>query len=136
MVSHPLIGQKAPQITLPSTTAESYELNPGTTGRPLVVFFYPAAGTYGCTKESCSFRDALNLSETFKRTKCEVVGISGDTVEKQKAFAEDNALTYPLLCDTEGKAKKLYSVSRGLMNMSDGRATFVIDANGTVVDVY
>lgn len=120
MTPHPLIGKQAPSITLPSATSESYTLSPGTTGHPLALFFYPAAGTYGCTREACSFRDALSNSKVYKDTGCEVVGISGDPVTKQKKFVDEQGLGYPVLCDTEGKARKDYSVGKALFGLSEG----------------
>ncbi len=79
-------------------------------------------GTYGCTRESCEFRDALQTSEVFKRTECEVVGVSSDGQVKQKKFVDENGLPYPVLCDTEQEARKLYMVGRGLMNMTEGKS--------------
>lgn len=122
MAPHPLIGQAAPAITLPSATEESYTLDPSTSTRPIVLFFYPAAFTHGCTKEVCSFRDAQD-SEIYKNTNVQIVGISGDAVEKQKRFAEEHKLSYPLLCDTESKAKKAYHVGKGLFGLTEGEMT-------------
>ena len=65
---------------------------------PVVVsiFFYPAAGSAVCTKEACAFRDALAGDEAYKATGLEVVGISADSVEKQKKFVDDNKLSVSL----------------------------------------
>ncbi|KAG8858747.1 hypothetical protein FRB96_004884 [Tulasnella sp. 330] len=136
MAVHPLIGKRAPEVTLPSATSEPYALKPGSTGRPMAIFFYPASGTYGCTKEACEFRDALAKKEVFKRTECDVVGISCDPPEKQKMFVDQHGLPYPVLSDTTEEASKLYSVNKGLLGLSKGRVTFFIDRDGTVLDVY
>ncbi|KAG9011051.1 hypothetical protein FRB94_008968 [Tulasnella sp. JGI-2019a] len=133
---HPLIGKRAPEVTLLSATSEPYVLKPGTTCRPMAIFFYPASGTYGCTREACEFRDALAKKEIFKRTECDIVGISCDPPEKQKLFVDQNDLPYPVLSDTAEEASKLYSVSKGLLGLSKGRVTFFIDRDGTVLDVY
>ena len=65
---------------------------------PVVLFFYPAAMTYGCTKESCHFRD---LGAEFAAVGTQRVGISADTVAKQKQFDEKESLGYPLLSDPD-----------------------------------
>ncbi|CAE7114601.1 unnamed protein product [Rhizoctonia solani] len=116
-----LIGQPAPALALPSATGEQFELDPATAGRPTVIFFFPAAGTYGCTKEVCSFRDALSSNELYKTHNVQIVGISGDAAAKQKAFVDAQGLSYPMLCDTDGEAP---------------RVTFCIDKEGVVRSVY
>ncbi|KIO20466.1 hypothetical protein M407DRAFT_137165 [Tulasnella calospora MUT 4182] len=117
---HPLIGKKAPEVTLPSANGAPYDLKPGASGRPLALFFYPASGTYGCTREACSFRDALSSSDVFKSTECDVVGISKDPPAQQKAFVDQHGLPYPVLSDAEGKAREAYEVGRGLFNLTEG----------------
>ncbi|KAF7346276.1 Peroxiredoxin Q [Mycena sanguinolenta] len=114
-----LIGKPAPAITLPNYDGESFTLTPGTKGTPTVVFFYPKAGSYGCTKEACQFRDAIAEKDTYKPGKVEVVGISPDSVEKQKVFVEKNKLTYPVLSDSKGEAAKAYGVGKGLFGLAD-----------------
>ncbi|KAI0076767.1 peroxiredoxin Q [Panus rudis PR-1116 ss-1] len=131
---HPLIGQPAPPLSLPDTTGETYNLTPGQNGAPIALFFYPKAGTYGCTKEACQFRDAIAEKGTFGGRNVQVVGISGDTVEKQKEFKEKNGLTYPILSDGKGEARKAYHVGKGLLGLVDARVTFIIDSQGIVRD--
>jgi len=133
---HPLINQAAPAITLPDSDGKDFTIEPGKSGQPMALFFYPASGTYGCTKEACTFRDAIKANEVFKRSKCEVIGISGDAVQKQKSFSDEHGLGYPILSDANGEARKLYKVSKGLMGMSEGRVTFFVDPSGKVMDVY
>lgn len=77
-MSHPMIGQKAPMLRLPSTpSGAEYALPIGDTN--IALFFFPKANTTGCTKEACSFRDARNENVVFKRLEGDltVVGISG-----------------------------------------------------------
>ncbi|KDN33170.1 hypothetical protein RSAG8_13741, partial [Rhizoctonia solani AG-8 WAC10335] len=131
-----LIGQAAPAVTLPSATDEQFELDPATAGRPTVIFFFPAAGTFGCTKEACSFRDALSSNELYKTQNVQIVGISGDAVAKQKAFVDAQGLPYPMLCDTEGEARKKYQVGKGLLGFSEARVTFCVDKEGVVRNVF
>ncbi|KAH9936267.1 peroxiredoxin Q [Fomitopsis serialis] len=130
--SHSLIGKPAPPLTLPNHDGETYTLTPGANGVPISLFFYPESGSFGCTKEACNFRDALAAKELYKRTKVEIVGVSKDPVEKQKAFVEKQKLTYPVLSDANGEARKAYHVGKGLMGLTDARVTFFIDSKGIV----
>ncbi|KAH9841520.1 peroxiredoxin Q [Rhodofomes roseus] len=132
--SHPLIGKPAPTLTLPNHNGETYTITPGANGVPIALFFYPESGSFGCTKEACDFRDALAAKELYKRTKVDIVGVSKDPVEKQKAFVEKQKLTYPVLSDANGEARKAYHVGKGLMGLTDARVTFFIDSKGVVRD--
>ncbi|KAI0770347.1 peroxiredoxin Q, partial [Fomes fomentarius] len=133
---HPLIGTNAPTLTLPGADGETYTLTPGTKGVPVALFFYPKSGSYGCTKEACQFRDALAEKDLFKRTKVEIVGVSSDPVDKQKAFVDKQKLTYPVLSDAKGEARKAYHVGKGLFGLAEtARVTFFIDQEGVVRDV-
>ncbi|KAJ7780626.1 peroxiredoxin Q [Mycena maculata] len=130
-----LIGKQAPSITLPNYDGESFTLTPGEKGVPIALFFYPKAGSFGCTKEACQFRDAIAENDTFKAGKLEVIGISPDSVEKQKTFVEKNKLTYPVLSDSKGEAAKAYNVGKGLLGFAGvARVTIVIDGKGIVRD--
>ena len=126
-------GQTAPAFTLSDHTGRSVSLG-DFTGRKLIIFFYPAAMTPGCTKEACDFRDSLIR---LQRAGYEVVGISPDKPEKLAKFVEKESLTYPLLSDT-GRAvmdaygaygeKTLY----GKKVVGVIRSTIVIGPDGTV----
>ena len=97
---------------------------------PVVLFFYPAAMTKGCTMESCHFRD---LGAEFASVGAQRVGISGDTVEKQKEFADAHEFDYPLLADTEGTVAELFGVKRSFGISPVKRMTFVIDRDRKVL---
>ncbi|KAG7088464.1 hypothetical protein E1B28_012453 [Marasmius oreades] len=129
-----LINKEAPSVTIPDENDKPYTIEPGKSGKPLVLFFYPKSGSYGCTKEACQFRDAISEKGSFKSDKVTVIGISGDPVEKQKLFVEKQKLTFPVLSDKEGKARKAYNVGRGMMGLTDARVTFIIDEKGIVRD--
>ncbi|THV05290.1 peroxiredoxin Q [Dendrothele bispora CBS 962.96] len=131
-----LIGKPAPSLTLPNYDGESYTVSPGKDSIPLVLFFYPRSGSFGCTKEACQFRDALAEKETFRNDKVRVVGISQDAVEKQKLFVEQHKLPYPVLSDAKGEARKAYYVGRGLLGLVEGRITFIIDKKGVLRDAF
>ncbi|KAI0785239.1 thioredoxin-like protein [Abortiporus biennis] len=130
---HPLVGKQAPELTLPDANGQPFTLKPGS-GTPIALFFYPKAGTYGCTKEACSFRDNIAEKGVYSTTNVQVVGVSGDPVQKQKQFVESQKLTYPILSDEKGEARKAYSIGKALFGLTDARTTFIIDSKGVVRD--
>jgi thioredoxin-dependent peroxiredoxin len=99
---------------------------------PVVLFFYPAAMTYGCTKESCHFRD---LKSEFDAVGAQRIGISADSVDKQKQFSDKHSFDYPLLSDPERVVAAQFGVKRGTGLLPNKRTTFVIDTDGRVLDV-
>ncbi|HMD46946.1 MAG TPA: peroxiredoxin [Acidimicrobiales bacterium] len=101
-------------------------------GGPVVLFFYPGAMTYGCTKESCHFRD---LSAEFAAVGAQRVGISADTVEKQKQFSDKHGFDYPLLSDPDRKVAGQLGVKRSVSIVPVKRATFVIDTDRSILEV-
>ena len=126
-------GETAPDFTLTDHTGRQVSLH-DLRGRRLVVFFYPAAMTPGCTKEACDFRDSL---EPLQSAGYEVLGISPDKPEKLAKFVEKESLTYPLLADPDREVltawgaygeKKLYGKTvTGVI-----RSTVVVNEDGTV----
>ncbi|GAA0807640.1 peroxiredoxin [Spirilliplanes yamanashiensis] len=101
---------------------------------PVVLFFYPAAMTTGCTKESCHFRD---LAAEFAAVGAQRVGISRDAVERQAEFADRHGFDYPLLSDPDQAVAERMGVRRRLPlgALSSRRMTFVIGTDRRVVDV-
>ena len=95
----------------------------------MVIFFYPADNTPGCTAQVCSFRDQ---HQDFAEAGARVVGISGDSVESHAAFVKERGLPYTLLSDAGNRVRKAFGVPRGLLGLSPGRVTFVLDDSGTV----
>lgn len=87
-----------------------------------------SAGTYGCTREACEFRDAITANDHFKRTGVQVVGISGDAIAKQKKFVDEHKLGYPILSDATGEARKAYSVPKGFFGLTDGESRVSVSA--------
>jgi peroxiredoxin Q/BCP len=98
----------------------------------VVLFFYPAAQSRGCTKESCHFRD---LAAEFDAQGAQRVGISMDDAARQARFAQKNALGFPLLVDVGGRVAALYGVKRGIDLLRVKRVTFVINTDRTLIDV-
>jgi thioredoxin-dependent peroxiredoxin len=99
---------------------------------PVVLFFYPAALSAGCTKESCHFR---NLSAEFTALGAQPVGISMDSADRQAQFATKNGFGFPLLADLDGEVARHYGVKRALGFLKVKRATFVIGQDMVVRDV-
>jgi thioredoxin-dependent peroxiredoxin len=100
---------------------------------PVVLFFYPAALSPGCTVEACHFRD---ITAELKAVGGQPVGISGDGVERQAEFANRHRLGYPLLSDADGAVRKQFGLKRGLFGVTaTQRVTFVIDTDRRVLAV-
>jgi thioredoxin-dependent peroxiredoxin len=125
------VGAKAPDFTLPSQSKEMLRLK-DLLGKPVVLFFYPKDNTLGCTKEVCAFRDDF---EEFGKLDAEVIGISSDSVESHKAFAEKHNLPFALLSDEGSKLRMLYGVPNTL-GLIPGRVTYVIDEQGVVRHIF
>jgi thioredoxin-dependent peroxiredoxin len=126
-------GDQAPDFTLPDADGKETTLS-DLRGQKVIVYFYPAASTPGCTTQACDFRD--NLS-SMKSAGYAVLGISPDEPAKQKRFRDEENVNFPLLCDPSRKTleaygafgeKKLYGKTvTGVL-----RSTFVIDEDGVI----
>ena len=126
-------GDTAPDFTLPDADGKDVSLS-DFRGRRVVVYFYPAAMTPGCTTQACDFRDSLS---SLAASGVDVVGISPDKPEKLAKFRERDSLTFPLLSDPSRSALEAYG-AYGEKTM-DGqtvtgviRSTFVVDADGKI----
>lgn len=120
-----LVGSPAPDFELPDQSGRLVQLR-SFRGSPLVLFFYPKDDTSVCTREACAFRDSL-----LQFGRAQVLGVSSDSVESHRRFAEKFSLPYPLLSDSGGQVRRLFRVKR-TFGILPGRATFVIDAEGIV----
>jgi peroxiredoxin Q/BCP len=127
-------GDMAPDFDLPDQHGTPRQLSTLLAGGPVVLFFYPAAMTTGCTAEACNFRD---LAAEYAEAGAQRVGISRDPVAKQKKFADLHNFDYPLLSDPENSAAEAYGIKRKLPlgPLSVKRMTFVIDTDRTVLEV-
>ncbi|MCV7422785.1 peroxiredoxin [Mycobacterium yunnanensis] len=127
-------GDVVDEFELPDQTGTVRSLTSLLADGPIVLFFYPAAMTPGCTKEACHFRD---LASEFASLGASRVGISTDAVDKQAKFAHEQNFDYPLLSDADGVVAARFGVKRGLLGklMPVKRTTFVIDVDRTVLDV-
>ncbi|GAA0598209.1 peroxiredoxin [Actinomadura livida] len=126
------VGDVVDDFELPDETGEPRTLTGLLEKGPVVLFFYPAAMTPGCTAEACHFRDvAAELAEAGAHP----VGVSADPVAKQKEFADRNTLGYPLLSDPDGRVRERFGVKRGIALLPTRRQTFVIDTDRRVLAV-
>ncbi|MFJ6907268.1 peroxiredoxin [Streptomyces griseoluteus] len=126
------VGDIVEDFTLPDETGSERRLTELLADGPVVLFFYPAALTPGCTAEACHFRD---LAGEFAAAGARPVGISGDTVEKQQEFAGRHTLGMPLLSDPDGTIRERFGVKRGFTLAPTKRVTFVIGQDRTVLEI-
>ena len=126
------IGDRAPDFTLPSQKGENVTLTQFLGKKNVVLYFYPKDESPGCTREACTFRDSYEL---FTDLGAEVIGVSADSVESHKAFAEHHNLPFTLLSDVDNAVRKLYGVASTL-GIIPGRVTFIIDKKGVVRHVF
>ena len=135
--------EPAPDFTLPAVGSEDVVKNDQVhlqelRGRSVVLYFYPKDDTPGCTKEACSFRDA---NRQMQKLGVVVLGVSADSIESHKKFAEKYGLSYPLLADTDTTVSQLYGVWKeknfyGKKFLGVSRETFLIDKKGIVRKVW
>jgi peroxiredoxin Q/BCP len=123
-------GDSVADFALPDQTGETQRLSDLLVAGPVVLFFYPAAMTYGCTKESCHFRD---LKAEFDEVGAQRVGISADPVDKQLQFAQKHNFDYPLLSDVDRAVAETFGVKRRSNLLRVKRSTFVIDTDSTLI---
>jgi peroxiredoxin Q/BCP len=125
-------GDEVPDFELPDQDGATRSLSELLENGPVVLFFYPAAMTPGCTKESCHFRD---LGSEFAAAGAQRVGISADPVAKQRAFADKHTFDFPLLSDEDKKVAAIFGVKRTLSFLPNKRTTFVIGTDRKVLAV-
>lgn len=127
------VGDKAPAFSLPDADGNTVTLS-DFTGRKVIVYFYPAASTPGCTKQACDFRDSL---AELNDAGLDVIGISPDKPAKLAKFRDAEGLTFPLLSDPDKQVltawgafgeKSMYGKTvQGVI-----RSTFLVDESGTI----
>jgi peroxiredoxin Q/BCP len=126
-------GDPAPAFSLPDADGRPVSLA-DFRGRRVIVYFYPAAMTPGCTTQACDFRDSLSA---LNGAGVDVVGISPDPVEKLAQFREQQSLTFPLLSDVDKTVLNAYGAygeknNYGKIVLGVIRSTFVIDPDGKI----
>ena len=141
------VGDEAPQFTLKDDQGKDWNSADHFGKKTVVIYFYPADMTGGCTKQACGFRDN---AQKLKEKGIEVVGISGDSVRNHQLFKKAHDLNFTLLADTEGKVADLFGVPYSLgektvfaeidgqkeslvRNITTQRWTFVVGPDGKVL---
>ncbi len=123
-------GQKAPDFELADQAGKRHTLKSLLKDGPLILYFYPADFTPGCTKEACSFRD---LHQDLLRAKLRVVGVSPQDVDSHRRFAEQHGLNFPLLADPDKAVVKAYELD-GPLGFGVRRGTYLIGRDGRIQD--
>ena len=123
-------GELAPEFELPDQDGHKRRLTDLTGGKPLILYFYPADFTPGCTKEACDLRD---LHAQILASGLRVVGVSPQAPESHRRFRDEHGLPFILLSDENKIAIKAFDVD-GPLGIGVRRATFLIDGKRRIVD--
>ena len=131
------VGDKAPSFKLKNQDAKTISLS-DFKGKPVVLYFYPKDDTSGCTKEACNFRDEF---PKFGKLKAEIIGVSADSVESHKKFAQKYKLPFNLLSDEKKEVLEKYGVWQeksmyGRKYMGIVRTTVIIDSSGKISNIF
>ncbi len=124
-------GDRAPDFSLQAQDGKEMSLH-GLLGKNVVVYFYPKDFTRGCTTEAKTFSESY---DKLLEMGAEVIGISSDSTESHRGFAEECGVRFPLVSDTDGRVRDLYGV-RSSHGLFPGRVTFVIDREGIVRRIF
>jgi peroxiredoxin Q/BCP len=129
------VGDKAPAFSLPDADGNTVKLS-DYKGRRVIVYFYPAAATPGCTKQACDFRDSLS---ELNGAGLDVIGISPDKPAKLAKFRDDQKLTFPLLSDPDRAVLTAWGAygektMYGKTVVGVIRSTFVVDEKGKIAE--
>ena len=127
------VGSKAPNFTLSDQNSIQHQLS-DYEGSWVILYFYPKDDTPGCTTQACDFRDAV---KRIIASKSNVFGVSLDSVESHKRFANKNNLPFSLLSDESGEVSEAYDSLNNFMSFKSAkRNTFIIDPDGKVAKIY
>lgn len=131
------VGDKAPAFKLINQHGKTISLS-DLKGKPVVLYFYPKDDTSGCTKEACNFRDEF---PKFGKIKAKIIGVSADSVESHKKFADKYKLPFNLLSDEKKEILDKYGVWQeksmyGRKYMGIVRTTFIIDSAGKIRKIF
>jgi peroxiredoxin Q/BCP len=130
-------GSKAPEFNLPDQSGKMISLK-DLKGKNVILYFYPKDDTPGCTKEACSFRDEL---PDFNNLNADIIGVSANSIQSHKKFAEKYNLHFRLLSDESKEVIKAYDVWKeknlyGIKKMGIERSTFIIDKSGIIRKIF
>ena len=132
-IVQPAVGEQAPEFELPDQTGQLHSLE-DYRDQWVVLYFYPKDETPGCTTEACEFRDNIFA---FRDLNAQILGVSIDSVDSHRSFAENHSLPFPLLADVTGGTADAYGVKTRMLGMTVAkRQTFIISPGGNIAKHY
>ena len=126
------VGETAPDFSLVDQNGKTFTRSKNK--KPLVVYFYPADSTPGCTAQAKAFQEEIN--DIRKTYKADVVGISGQGAESKQKFAAELGLDFSILADEGDEVRKSFAVPKAAFGFLPGRVTYVLDKDGVCRSVY
>jgi len=133
VIVQPDVGEQAPEFELPDQTGQLHSLE-DYRDQWVVLYFYPKDETPGCTTEACEFRDNIFA---FRDLNAQILGVSIDSVDSHRSFAENHSLPFPLLADVNGGTADAYGVKTRMLGMTVAkRQTFIIAPGGNIAKHY
>ncbi|KAL9185482.1 hypothetical protein ACHAXT_003259 [Thalassiosira profunda] len=126
------VGEAAPDFSLVDQNGKTFTRSKNK--KPLVVYFYPADSTPGCTVQAKAFQD--EIQDIRKQYKADVVGISGQGAESKQKFASELGLDFSILADEGDEVRKAFGVPKAAFGFLPGRVTYVLRADGVCESVY
>jgi peroxiredoxin Q/BCP len=127
------IGDTLPSFELKDQENILFSIDSLLGKKNLVIYFYPKDDSPGCTKQACSFRDQF---EVFADMNAEIIGISAQSVESHRKFAEKYHLSYKLLSDTDNQVRKLFGIPSNFFGLLPGRVTYLISKEGKIIFIF
>lgn len=127
------VGDIIPQFSLPDQYGEILDISTLIGKMKLVIFFYPRDESPTCTRQVCYFGDQY---EEFRNAGAEIIGISGQSVDSHRSFADKHELSYRVLSDKDNIVRKLFGVPADLFGLLPGRVTYVTDITGKIVHIF
>jgi peroxiredoxin Q/BCP len=127
------VGSKIPAFSQKDQNGNQFDISSVIGKKKLVIYFYPKDDSPGCTKEACYFRDQFDV---FNQADALIIGISGQSVESHKTFADKYRLTYTLLSDEGNKIRRLFGVPTNFFGLLPGRVTYIVNREGEVVYIF
>mmetsp|Transcript_2073 Transcript_2073/g.4580 ORF Transcript_2073/g.4580 Transcript_2073/m.4580 type:complete len:195 (-) Transcript_2073:81-665(-) len=126
------VGDTAPDFSLVDQNGKTFTRSKNK--KPLVVYFYPADSTPGCTVQAKEFQKEIQAIR--KEFKADVVGISGQGAESKQKFAQELGLDFSILADEGDAVRSAFKVPKAAFGFLPGRVTYVLDKNGVCTSVY
>lgn len=126
-------GDRCPSFCLQNQFGETISIENLIGLKNLVIYFYPKDQTSVCTSQACSFRDSYTV---FSDLGCEIIGISSDSVESHRVFADQNHLQFQLLADVTDQVRTLFGVPFSFFGLMKGRVTYIVDKKGIIQYVF